>query len=179
MNNIIVTTVGSISEWLQCQQVRATAFLPTEPYHEEFDNKDFELVTHLLAVYMNTPAACMRLRFISPDHGGTIHWGRLAMMPNIQSKVRLATLNAIADYAEEYSQIRGFNRIIGEVSDKRLMKFWNRRGFSLTGEQPVDYGERQFWPMAKQKIRAAYSPLEKDTVDTGKDDINRGYRKLP
>ncbi|WP_085908732.1 hypothetical protein [Kiloniella majae] len=146
MTDIKITIVETMNEWIQCQQIRSTAFLPTESYHEEFDNRDFELVTHLLGLNGKTPIACMRLRYFSSE---TIHWGRLALMPNLMSKHRLKTLHAITNFAAFYSENMGFKRIIGEVSDERLIKFWKKRGFNLTGEAPKIFGGREYWPFEK------------------------------
>lgn len=151
MSSITVKTVNSIEEWLQCQQIRAAAFLITEPYEEEFDGKDLEMVTHLLAHLNGLPVACMRLTLYSPKNGGTIHWGRLAMMPNTISKARLRVLNSIADFAAEYSDKCGYNKCIGEVTDERLLKFWKRRGFIPTNEKSVCCGGRHYKKIARKK----------------------------
>ncbi|WP_120496192.1 hypothetical protein [Kiloniella sp. EL199] len=146
MSKLDVIVVSSLDEWVQCQHVRSSAFLPTEPYSEEFDGRDFELVTHILAIQNTVPVACMRLRYTCAN---TIHGGRLALMPNLEPRNRLKTLNAIATFADNYCMKMGFTRILGEVADQRLIKFWIRRGFRLTGDQPIEFGNRQFWPIEK------------------------------
>ncbi|KLN59020.1 hypothetical protein WH96_19800 [Kiloniella spongiae] len=146
MSKLDITVVSSIDEWVQCQHIRSSAFLSTEPYREEFDGKDFELVTHILAIQDTVPVACMRLRYACEN---TIHGGRLALMPNLEPRNRLRTLNAIATYADSYCVKMGFSRILGEVADRRLIKFWLRRGFQLTGGKPIEFGDRQFWPIEK------------------------------
>ncbi|WP_218048640.1 GNAT family N-acetyltransferase, partial [Curvivirga aplysinae] len=135
-------------DWLQCQQLRAAAFLPTEPYEEEFDNKDFCMVIHLLAKDNDMPVACMRLSLVSVENGGSIHWGRLATLPS-SAKSRLSALNAITDFAQEYCINFGFKKIIGEVSDERLIRYWEKKGFLLSGQPPIWYGDRAFMPMYK------------------------------
>lgn len=151
MSDLSITKAISIEHWLQCQQIRAAAFLQTEPYNEEFDDKDFCMVTHILAVLNGIPAACMRLRLHSLKNGGTLHWGRLAILPTVESRKRLAILNSIADYAEEYSDRNGFAKSIGEVTDKRLLKFWGRRGFILSGEDLKRYGDRLYTPLVRYR----------------------------
>lgn len=153
MNEILISPASNIESWLHCQQIRSAAFLTTEPYEEEFDGKDFEMVTHLLATLNDIPVACMRLTIQSIDNGGTINWQRLALMPNIASRNRLAILNAIANYAEEYSFQMGFKKIISEVANKSLIKFWVRRGFFLTGEPPSYYGGKEYAHLAKTEYR--------------------------
>ncbi len=149
MNNMKVSIVNSIDQLVKCQHIRSVAFLSTEPYEEEFDGKDMEMVAHVLVTDNNIPIACMRLRHITSEEGGTIHWGRLAMVPTLPGKLRVVTLNLIAKYVDNYSLKKGFHRAIGEVADKRLMKFWNKRGFQLTGDGPIIYGAREFWPIEK------------------------------
>ncbi|WP_085900827.1 hypothetical protein [Kiloniella majae] len=149
MTNIRVSTVSTIDQLVKCQHIRSVAFLSTEPYEEEFDGKDLEMVAHVLVTENDNPIACMRLRHVTSEDGGTIHWGRLAMAPTLPGKLRMVTLNLIAKYVDNYSLKKGFHRAIGEVADKRLMKFWNKRGFQLTGDNPIIYGSREFWPIEK------------------------------
>lgn len=146
MSDIEIVVVKTVNQWLQCQQVRSSAFLGTEPYHEEFDDNDLEMVTHILALSGEDPVACMRLRCIQSD---TIHWGRLAILPNMPGKDRVKTLLSITSFVEAYSSSMKFKRIIGEVSDERLMSFWRKRGFTLTGGSPVVFGKREYWPFEK------------------------------
>lgn len=148
-NDISVHSVNSIEDWLQCQQIRAAVFLNTEPYNEEFDGKEFELVVHLLAKYQGMPAACMRLRLVSLHKGGEIHWGRLATLPTTTSKAKVGILNAITRCAESYCTKVGIRKITGEVADKRLVRYWERKGFYLSDAASIWYGDREFLAMEK------------------------------
>ncbi|WP_420549194.1 hypothetical protein [Curvivirga sp.] len=149
MSHIDVSIVNTVEEWLQCQQLRAVAFLPTEPYDEEFDGKEFEMVIHLLAKNAGVPVACMRLRLVSIENGGSIHWGRLATLPT-SSKDRLSALNAILDFAEQYCKTIGFKKYTAEVADDRLIRYMEKRGFHRSSEPPIWFGKRPFKPIYKE-----------------------------
>ena len=153
MSEIKIAVAKSLNELIQCQHIRSAAFLTTEPYEEEFDGRDLEMVAHILAVHNHSPIACMRLSHVTSQNGGVIHWGRLAIIPTLTNKLRLKTLNTVANYVDNYSVDKGFNKFIGEVADERLLKFWEKRGFQLTNEKPVTYGKRLF-----RKVEKLVSP---------------------
>lgn len=154
MTEINLSIVNTLSNLIKCQHIRAVAFLPTEPYEEEFDDKDFEMAVHILATHENTPVACMRLNYESPNDGGTIHWGRLAITPTLESKLKVMALTRIAKYVDDYTIKMGFRKATGEVADKKLLKFWEKRGFQLTGEKPIVFGSRFFY-----KVEKVFEPL--------------------
>lgn len=159
MTEIKISIANSFNQLSLCHHIRAVAFLPTEPYAEEFDDKDFEMATHVLVVSNEQPVACMRLRLIT---GNTIHWGRLAILPTLSGKERMKTLFSITAFVEKYSRKMKFTRIIGEVADKRLMKFWMKKGFTLTGEDPMIFGNKEYWPFEKY---IDYAQLDVEKTD--------------
>lgn len=173
MSEINITIAKSFADIIMCHHIRAVTFLQTEPYFEEFDNKDFEMATHIIAKSENIPVACMRLSLV-PNN--TIHWGRLAILPSISGKDRMKTLFSMTAFVEEYSQKKRFNKIIGEVADKRLMKFWMKKGFSLTGDKPLIFGEKEYWPFEKYINYVQFEKDDFEHIPKVKDDYIRTGR---
>jgi predicted GNAT family N-acyltransferase len=137
-----VSIVTNANDFQACLAVRAAAFLARgEPYSEEYDGNDLVCATHLLARQAEEPIGTMRIRILS----GVAVWERLAVTPAAYRGV--GVLNSLANTAMSYTQFKCCHEIIGGVSDLRLIRFWERRGFKKNNKTPVKYNETEYIQM--------------------------------
>jgi len=121
---ITVRVVAKADEHAKAMALRAAVFMSEQscPYDEEFDDNDF-CATHLLATVDGEPAATMRIRYFAE----WVKLERLAVLPRFRkSGVKTEIINA----AFELARRKGYRQCYGH-SQKRLVSFWERYGFSV------------------------------------------------
>ena len=138
-HGIEVRLVTTIDELMQCFSVRSAAFIgrESEPYAEEFDGNDVSGAAHLLALDGGVPVGTMRVRILASGDGGVATWQRFASVPS--GKVGMKVLRALAEAAADYTRFKQVDRVVGEVADERLIRFWERFGFRRTDDPPAVY----------------------------------------
>ncbi len=138
-----VSIVTNANDFQACIAIRASAFLSRgEPYAEEYDGNDFVCATHLLAMQNNQPVGTMRIRMVSTGEGGVAVWERLAVTPAAHRGT--GVLVSLANAARDYTMFKGCHRVLGGVSDPRLIRFWEKRGFKKNNLPPVKYNETEY-----------------------------------
>lgn len=149
-----IRLVTTMDELMQCFAVRSAAFLGREgePYAEEFDGNDMSGAAHLLALEKGVPVGTMRVRILSSGDGGVATWQRFASVPS--GKLAMKVLRALAEAAADYTRYKQVDRVVGEVADERLIRFWERFGFRRVDAPPVVYNGVRY-----QRIEACFSRL--------------------
>ncbi len=144
--SVVVRVVSKFDDFLACQAIRAAAFVGQgEPLAEEFDGNDLSCATHLLATRSGEPVGTIRIRLLSTAEGGTAVWERLAILPSARGHAGI--LLTLADAATAYTEFKGVRTVLGSVSDPRLLKFWQRRGFLVTNDPPMKYNGVDYKPV--------------------------------
>lgn len=121
---IAVDIVRRADQHAKAMALRAAVFMAEQscPYDEEFDDNDY-CATHLLATVDGEPAATIRLRYFAD----WVKLERLAVLPRFRkSGARSEVINA----AFELARRKGYRQCYGH-SQKRLVTFWERYGFSV------------------------------------------------
>lgn len=126
-----VTVARSFEDMMRVTSIRGAVYVAEQecPYEEEFDGNDFS-ATHLIGYVGNEPAGCLRIRYFA-DFAKI---ERLAVRKEFRKR-RLAY--QLVRAALELCRAKGYRRLYAH-SQKRLLSFWERFGFS-----PLE-GKREF-----------------------------------
>ena len=119
---ISVRVVRSMDEMARVMAIRSAVYMGEQhcPFEEEFDGNDFS-ATHLICHVGNEPVGCMRIRYFADF----VKLERLA----VRNESRSAGLaGRIVEEAIELCRKKGY-RVLYAHSQKRLLKFWQQRGF--------------------------------------------------
>ncbi len=121
---VTVTTVSTADGLAKAMALRAAVFMAEQdcPYEEEFDDNDF-CSSHLIALVDGEPAATIRIRYFAD----WVKLERLAVLPRFR---KTAAKDEIIHAAFELARRKGYRQAYGH-SQKRLVKFWERYGFSV------------------------------------------------
>lgn len=145
MNNIEVQIVSDEGQWAQVRAIREKVFIvgDGEPPEEQWDGNDYA-ATHLIAYRSGEAIGTMRIR---PIDSITVMWERMALLPEARG---IRTLHTLVDTAYQYTVLfKGYQRVLGIVYDRRLRKFWEKRGFRPTGEKVEIYRGHDYLPMER------------------------------
>jgi predicted GNAT family N-acyltransferase len=132
---VSVRVVRSMDEMARVIAIRGAVYMGEQqcPFEEEFDGNDFS-ATHLICHKGNEPVGCMRIRYFADF----AKFERLAVR-NESRNVGLA--GQIVDAAIELCRKKGY-RVLYAHSQKRLLKFWEQRGFTrMTGARDFVFSD--------------------------------------
>jgi predicted GNAT family N-acyltransferase len=90
------------------------------PFEEEFDGNDFS-ATHLICHRGHEPVGCMRIRYFAD-------FAKLERLAVRNESRNSGIAGQIVDAAVELCRKKGY-RVLYAHSQKRLLKFWEQRGF--------------------------------------------------
>ncbi|KWV51268.1 hypothetical protein AS156_13230 [Bradyrhizobium macuxiense] len=123
VDQVTVQVVRSMDEMARVMAVRSAVYMGEQhcPFEEEFDGNDFS-ATHLICHVGREPVGCMRIRYF----GEFAKFERLAVR-NESRNTGLA--GRIVDAAIELCRKKGYSTFYAH-SQKRLLSFWERRGFT-------------------------------------------------
>jgi predicted GNAT family N-acyltransferase len=122
-DSVSVRVVQSMEEMARVIAIRGAVYLGEQhcPFEEEFDGNDFS-ATHLVCHKGREPVGCMRIRYFADF----AKFERLA----VRDESRNAGLaSQIVDAAIELCRKKGY-RVMYAHSQKRLVDFWEQRGFT-------------------------------------------------
>lgn len=131
-------------DWKAIRKIRREVFIEGdgEPEEEQWDGNDYGGAAHFIMTYGGTPIGCMRIR---PVNSHTVMWERMVILPEYHS---LKNLNLMASNARTYSGLyRGYSEARAIIHDRRLLKYWLRFGFKLTGEEPSYFRGHDYVPI--------------------------------
>jgi predicted GNAT family N-acyltransferase len=123
VDQVTVQVVRSMDEMARVMAIRSAVYMGEQhcPFEEEFDGNDFS-ATHLICHLGREPVGCLRIRYF----GDFAKFERLA----VRNESRNSGLaGRIVDAAIELCRKKGYSTFYAH-SQKRLLKFWERRGFS-------------------------------------------------
>jgi len=122
-NSVSIRVVRSMEEMARVIAIRSAVYVGEQhcPFEEEFDGNDFS-ATHLICQKGREPVGCMRIRYFAD-------FAKLERLA-VRSESRNAGLaGQIVDAAVELCRKKGY-RVLYAHSQKRLVDFWLRRGFT-------------------------------------------------
>jgi predicted GNAT family N-acyltransferase len=121
--DLSVTVARTLEDVMRVMTIRSAVYMAEQecPYNEEFDGNDFS-ATHLIGYVGNEPAACLRIRYFADF----VKMERLAVRREFRN-TRLSF--KIVKAGIELCRAKGYRKIYGH-SQKRLLNFWSRFGFS-------------------------------------------------
>jgi predicted GNAT family N-acyltransferase len=122
-DSITIRVVRSMEEMVRVIAIRSAVYMGEQhcPFEEEFDGNDFT-ATHLICHKGREPVGCMRIRYFA----GFAKLERLA----VRGESRNAGLGSrMVDAAIELCRKKGYRVLYAHVQ-KRLVHFWERRGFT-------------------------------------------------
>ncbi|MBR0754246.1 GNAT family N-acetyltransferase [Bradyrhizobium jicamae] len=119
---VTVQVVRSMDEMARVMAIRSAVYMGEQhcPFEEEFDGNDFS-ATHLICHQGREPVGCLRIRYFADF----AKFERLA----VRNESRNAGIaGRIVDAAIELCRKKGYRTFYAH-SQKRLLKFWEQRGF--------------------------------------------------
>lgn len=120
---ISVRVVRSMEEMARVMAIRSAVYIAEQdcPFEEEFDGNDFS-ATHLICHKGAEPVGCLRIRYFA-------EFAKIERLA-VRSKHRHAGLaSALVEAAIALCRKKGF-RVLYAHSQKRLVAFWELRGFT-------------------------------------------------
>jgi predicted GNAT family N-acyltransferase len=120
---ITIRVVRSMEEMARVIAIRSAVYMGEQhcPFEEEFDGNDFS-ATHLICHKGREPVGCMRIRYFAD-------FAKLERLA-VRGENRNAGLaSQIVDTAIELCRKKGY-RVLYAHSQKRLVSFWEQRGFA-------------------------------------------------
>jgi predicted GNAT family N-acyltransferase len=120
---VTIRVVRSMEEMTKVIAIRSAVYMGEQhcPFEEEFDGNDFS-ATHLICHRGREPVGCMRIRYFAD-------FAKLERLA-VRGESRNAGLaSQIVDAAIELCRKKGY-RVLYAHSQKRLVSFWEQRGFA-------------------------------------------------
>lgn len=136
--HVTVKVVESALEFEQARAIRLLTFVGEQncPFAEEFDGNDYS-AQHLIGYIDGEPAASMRIRYFADF----AKWERYCIAPPFR---RTALKDELIALATDITTRKGYERIYFHA-EPSLLEFWQRRGFSLWGDQrPIRFSDRTY-----------------------------------
>jgi predicted GNAT family N-acyltransferase len=122
VDRVSVQVVRSMDEMARVMAIRSSVYMGEQhcPFEEEFDGNDFS-ATHLICHLGREPVGCLRIRYFAD-------FAKLERLA-VRNESRNAGLaGRIVDAAIELCRKKGYRTLYAH-SQKRLLSFWERRGF--------------------------------------------------
>lgn len=103
--------------------IRSAVYMSEQscPFTEEFDGNDFS-ATHLICHWKGEPIGCMRIRYFAD-------FAKLERLAVTVKHRHAGIAGRIVDAAVDLCRLKGY-RILYAHAQKRLLSFWEKRGFS-------------------------------------------------
>jgi predicted GNAT family N-acyltransferase len=120
--SVSVRVVRSMDEMTRVIAIRSAVYMGEQhcPFEEEFDGNDFS-ATHLICHRGHEPVGCMRIRYFAD-------FAKLERLAVRNESRNTGIAGQIVDAAVELCRKKGY-RVLYAHSQKRLLKFWEQRGF--------------------------------------------------
>jgi predicted GNAT family N-acyltransferase len=121
-SSVSVRVVRSMDEMTRVIAIRSAVYMGEQhcPFEEEFDGNDFS-ATHLICHRGHEPVGCMRIRYFAD-------FAKLERLAVRNESRNSGIAGQIVDAAIELCRKKGY-RVLYAHSQKRLLKFWEQRGF--------------------------------------------------
>jgi predicted GNAT family N-acyltransferase len=121
--SVSVRVVRSMDEMTRVVAIRSAVYMGEQhcPFEEEFDGNDFS-ATHLICHRGQEPVGCMRIRYFAD-------FAKLERLAVRNENRNAGVAGQIVDAAIELCRKKGYH-VLYAHSQKRLLKFWERRGFA-------------------------------------------------
>ena len=125
VDQVTVRVVRSMDEMARVMAIRSAVYMGEQhcPFEEEFDGNDFS-ATHLICHQGREPVGCLRIRYFADF----AKFERLAVRNENRSG---GIAGRIVDAAVELCRKKGYRTLYAH-SQKRLLSFWEQRGFKRT-----------------------------------------------
>ena len=119
---VSVRVVRSMEEMARVIAIRSAVYMGEQhcPFEEAFDGNDFS-ATHLICHRGHEPVGCMRIRYFAD-------FAKLERLAVRNESRNSGIAGQIVDAAVELCRKKGY-RVLYAHSQKRLLKFWEQRGF--------------------------------------------------
>nr|WP_051444300.1 GNAT family N-acetyltransferase [Afipia sp. P52-10] len=103
--------------------IRSAVYMSEQscPFTEEFDGNDFS-ATHLICHWQGEPVGCIRIRYFAD-------FAKLERLAVLGKHRRAGLAGRIVDAAVDLCRLKGY-RVLYAHAQKRLMDFWEKRGFT-------------------------------------------------
>lgn len=103
--------------------IRSAVYMSEQscPFTEEFDGNDFS-ATHLICHWKGEPIGCMRIRYFAD-------FAKLERLAVTIKHRHAGIAGRIVDAAVDLCRLKGY-RVLYAHAQKRLLSFWEKRGFS-------------------------------------------------
>jgi len=121
-DSVSVRVVRSMEEMTRVIAIRGAVYIGEQhcPFEEEFDGNDFS-ATHLICHKGHEPVGCMRIRYFAD-------FAKLERLAVRDASRNAGLAGQIVDTAIELCRKKGY-RVLYAHSQKRLVNFWEKRGF--------------------------------------------------
>jgi predicted GNAT family N-acyltransferase len=121
-DSVSVRVVRSMEEMTRVIAIRSAVYIGEQrcPFEEEFDGNDFS-ATHLICHKGHEPVGCMRIRYFAD-------FAKLERLAVRDAYRNAGLAGQIVDTAIELCRKKGY-RVLYAHSQKRLVNFWEKRGF--------------------------------------------------
>jgi predicted GNAT family N-acyltransferase len=122
-DSVSVRVVRSMEEMARVIAIRSAVYIGEQrcPFEEEFDGNDFS-ATHLICHKGHEPVGCMRIRYFAD-------FAKLERLAVREANRNVGLAGQIVDAAIELCRKKGY-RVLYAHSQKRLVSFWEKRGFA-------------------------------------------------
>ena len=120
--SVSVRVVRSMEEMARVIAIRSAVYMGEQhcPFEEEFDGNDFS-ATHLICHRGHEPVGCLRIRYFAD-------FAKLERLAVRNESRNNGLAGQIVDAAIELCRKKGY-RVLYAHSQKRLLDFWDQRGF--------------------------------------------------
>jgi predicted GNAT family N-acyltransferase len=121
--SITIRVVRSMEEMARVIAIRSAVYMGEQhcPFEEEFDGNDFS-ATHLICHKGREPVGCMRIRYFAD-------FAKLERLAVRGESRHVGLAGQMVDAAIELCRKKGY-RVLYAHSQKRLVNFWEQRGFT-------------------------------------------------
>ena len=122
-DSVSVHVVRSMEEMARVIAIRGAVYVGEQhcPFEEEFDGNDFS-ATHLICHKGREPVGCLRIRYFAD-------FAKLERLAVHHESRHAGLAGLIVDAAVELCRKKGY-RVLYAHSQKRLVNFWEQRGFT-------------------------------------------------
>lgn len=118
-----IRVARSMEDLTRVIAIRSAVYMSEQscPFTEEFDGNDFS-ATHLICHWQGEPVGCMRIRYFAD-------FAKLERLAVTIKHRHAGIAGRIVDAAVDLCRLKGY-RVLYAHAQKRLLSFWEKRGFS-------------------------------------------------
>jgi predicted GNAT family N-acyltransferase len=134
-DSVSIRVVRSMDEMARVMAIRGAVYMGEQqcPFEEEFDGNDFS-ATHLICHKDREPVGCLRIRYFAD-------FAKLERLAVRNESRNEGLAGQIVEAAIELCRKKGY-RVFYAHSQKRLLKFWERHGFTrMTGARDFAFSD--------------------------------------